>query len=80
MQRGPSVLIVQTVEQDAALHWAINNRRIAIGWGKIGELSAYSSPDEINAAINQHYPNDDNKWHFGHSLYDFRYRMDVLLL
>jgi hypothetical protein len=57
----------------AALDWSVRNRRLAIGWGSIGNLSttAYASREAIQRAIGQHYPNDNTAITGARSLFSF---------
>ncbi len=58
-----------------ALEWMRKNERIAIGWGRIGDLRTYNfqSPEEIKAVLRAHpiYPKYPNAASMGPSLWDF---------
>lgn len=67
-------MIAHHTDRAAAVTWTRDNRRIAIGWGKIGDLARYNSIDEIKAAIKDSYPIPPykNNAHLGApSLWDF---------
>ena len=49
-------MIVHHTDKPAAIEWTRKNRRIAIGWGDIGDVAAYASKAEIKSAIKSHYP------------------------
>lgn len=58
----------------AAVAWSRKHRRIAIGWGKIGDIANYNSVGEIKTAIKENYPAPDypqNSGNGGPSLWDF---------
>jgi hypothetical protein len=76
---------------DAAVVWATGHRRVAIGWGEIGDLRSFGGSGEIAEAIRRR--NETHPDHTGHgaanvqhgidSLYDFCYRMtpgDLVIL
>jgi predicted Mrr-cat superfamily restriction endonuclease len=82
-------LKIQTVwrllieEPEMTLPWMWENKRLAIGWGEIGDVRALGSLDAIAEAIkirNQH-PRDHagkpaaNVQHGSHSLHDFCFKM-----
>ena len=62
--------------QLAMIQWAIAIGRIAIGWGRIGNLSQYASSQKIVEAICREYPGlpKSNKQRSGDQLWNF-YRM-----
>ena len=66
-------LITHHADKDHALFWAKQNSRIAIGWGKIGDIreKGYKSADEITSVIRIEYPGLDNSHLGGSSLWDF---------
>jgi hypothetical protein len=55
-------LITHHQDRDAALRWSLNNGRIAIGWGQVGELSIhkFGSETEIVDAILHQYQSGDH--------------------
>lgn len=78
-------LIVHHEEQDRAITWIRLNQRIAIGWGKIGDLRQHKfrSGREIGAAIRRSYPELNNSGDGGSSLWKFRNEVrpgDLILL
>ena len=67
-------IIAHHTDRTAAVAWAREHRRIAIGWGKIGDIARYNSVDEIKAAIKEKYPVPEYKNNAGNggpSLWDF---------
>lgn len=67
-------MIAHHTDRATATEWTRKHRRIAIGWGKIGDLAAYNSIDEIKAAIKEEYPVPEYKNNAGNggpSLWDF---------
>ena len=67
-------IIAHHTDRATATDWMRKHRRIAIGWGKIGDLAQYHSVDEIKAAIKENYPAPDypqNSGNGGPSLWDF---------
>ncbi len=68
-------------EPEITLPWMAHNRRIAIGWGEIGNIQQLSTFDAIADAIrerNANHPNhagkpEANVQHGAHSLHDFCY-------
>ena len=49
-------MIVHHTDKPAAMEWTRKNRRIAIGWGKSGDLAQYDSKAEIKGALKAQYP------------------------
>lgn len=77
-------LITHHADPGGALDWCWRNRRIAIGWGQIGniDVEGYNSASEIADAITQHYPNDAGSGG-GPSLWNFYKKMqkdDLVIL
>ncbi len=67
-------MIAHHTDRAAAVRWTRAHRRIAIGWGKIGDLARTDSIDEIKAAIKANYPAPsyaNNAGSGGPSLWDF---------
>lgn len=78
-------LITHHADRDAALFWARQNSRIAIGWGAIGDIRerGYGSADDITSAIRTQYPYLGNSHLGGVSLWDFYAQMqngDLVIL
>ncbi len=68
------------IDRDSGLAWMRKNERIAIGWGRIGDIRKYKSKDDIKAAIKSHYllPEFKNNAHWGApSLWDFCHEVQV---
>ena len=67
-----------------ALQWAKETGRLAIGWGRIGDIKAQNySPQAIFDAVKKSYPDRRNAGGFQHSLHDFCYRIrlgDLVIL
>jgi predicted Mrr-cat superfamily restriction endonuclease len=55
------------------LRWAKTSQRLAIGWGRIGDLMAHhhTSPESIREAIREAYPGVRNASCGGQSLWEF---------
>jgi predicted Mrr-cat superfamily restriction endonuclease len=51
-------LVTHHIDPEAALSWYLQEGWIAVGWGNIGNLSQYSSKDQIKSAIREAYPDD----------------------
>ena len=49
-------LIVHHTDKPASMQWTRANRRIAIGWGKVGDVTQYQTKAEIKSALAAHYP------------------------
>ena len=64
---------------EEALQWAIEHERLAIGWGRIGDIKVegYASPTTVFAAIKKFYPERRDNVSHGRSLYHFCYQMKV---
>lgn len=70
-------------EPEDTLPWMSGNKRIAIGWGEIGDVRLLGSLDAIAKAIrerNENHPDyagrpAANVQHGSHSLYDFCFTM-----
>jgi hypothetical protein len=66
-------------DKEPALRWAVANRRLAIGWGLVGDIRTLGRPTalQISQALQQAYPHAEPvTWRQGgESLYDFYYRM-----
>ena len=79
-------MIAHHTDRAAAMRWIRANRRIAIGWGKIGDLARYDSVDEIKTAIKENYPVPEYKNNAGNggpSLWDFAHTLkkgDLVIL
>src|SRR5689334_20530873 len=58
--------------KEEMLTWATTVQRLAIGWGKIGNLTDehHISPDSIRAAVQREYPDAGNAACGGQSLWD----------
>jgi predicted Mrr-cat superfamily restriction endonuclease len=54
-------MIAHHNDRDSATAWTRKNGRIAIGWGRVGDISKYRSSAEIRTAIRDHYPAPPNK-------------------
>ncbi len=70
-------LIVHHTDKPAAMQWTRDNRRIALGWGKVGDVAAYESKAEIRSALKSSYPppirnnfasGSQSLWSFCHDL------------
>src|SRR5688572_28912876 len=66
-------LITHHIDPDRALGWTRQNGRIAIGWGRIGDLREKSihSAKDIGTHIRQHYPEASNSGTGGNRLWNF---------
>ncbi len=70
-------------EPEVTLPWMSKNKRIAIGWGEIGDVRSFGSRDAMVEEIksrNQHHPDHagkhpTNAQHGSHSLHDFCYKL-----
>ena len=76
-------LITHHEDRDGALRWSLNNGRIALGWGRIGELGAhkFGSEAEISEAILHQFnigahPLNNSKAG-GFSLWNFYTKMQI---
>ena len=49
-------MIVHHTDRPAAMRWTHANSRIAIGWGKSGDVTNYQTKADIKAALPTHYP------------------------
>ena len=73
-------MIVHHTDRAAAMRWTKANRRIAIGWGEIGDIARYDSVEQIKAAIKDKYRKPDypqNSGHGGSSLWDFAHSIEI---
>ena len=68
-------LITHWGEPEEVLKWSRENRRIAIGWNRAGDVRNYASPREIVEAVRHEYPALQNApfsggqlWNFCHTL------------
>ena len=68
-------LITHWREPEAALKWSQQNGRIAVGWGRTGDIRNYTSAREIVGAVRNEYPGIQNAplsggqlWNFCHTL------------
>jgi hypothetical protein len=78
-------LIPHHADKDLALAWSRYNRRIAIGWGRVGDIKerGYRTSAEIGAAIRKYYPELHNSGLGGPSLWNFYAEMqkgDLVIL
>jgi predicted Mrr-cat superfamily restriction endonuclease len=78
-------LITHHTDKDAALFWTKQHQRIAIGWGKTGDIRAhnYNSADEITTAVKREYIGFHNAHVGGNSLWNLYSRMqegDLVIL
>ena len=72
-------LIVHHTDKPAAIKWTRDNKRIAIGWGDIGDVAAYGSKAEIKSAIKTHYTpmHRDNSSSGSESLWSFCHDVQI---
>ena len=72
-------LIVHHTDKPAAIKWTRDNKRIAIGWGKVGDVAAYGSKAEIKSAIKTHYTpmHRDNSSSGSESLWSFCHDVQI---
>ena len=73
-------MIAHHEDRDSATAWTRQNERIAIGWGRVGDLLQYRSVAEISAAIRENYPIPPYKRnaHLGApSLWDFCHTVQI---
>ncbi len=70
-------LIPHHERRDLALEWIRSAKRIAIGWGKIGDLDLISprSSQDISNAVDRHYPTLKNASNGGRSLWNLYHEM-----
>jgi predicted Mrr-cat superfamily restriction endonuclease len=68
-------LITHWNEPQEVLDWSRINSRIAIGWGRAGDIRDYTSAREIVGAVRNEYPTNQNVpfsggqlWNFCHTL------------
>lgn len=64
-------LITHWDEPQAALNWSRINSRIAIGWGRAGDIRNYASAREIVEAVREEYPGIQNAPLSGGQLWNF---------
>ena len=53
------------------IRWAIANQRIALGWGLIGDVRQYATPQQIRDAASDHYPDLRNHTKSATSCWNF---------
>ena len=73
-------MIVHHTDRAAAMRWIKANRRIAIGWGEVGDIARYDSVEQIKAAIKDKYRKPDypqNSGNGGPSLWDFAHSIEI---
>lgn len=72
-------LIAHHKDAEWAITWSRQNERIAVGWGRIGDIrqQGYRSAAEIGAAIRREYPGLGNSGLGGPSLWNFYAEMDL---
>ena len=74
------------IDPEGAVAWSRKNGRIAIGWGRVGDITKYKSQSEIKEAIRSCYPvpQYSNNAHLGApSLWDLCHTMqkdDLVIL
>ena len=79
-------MITHHTDKPGAIAWTRENRRIAIGWGKIGDVARYEDENAIKDAIKARYPIPPykNNAHLGApSLWDFCHTLttgDLIIL
>ena len=56
---------------EAALAWVKEHKRIALGWGEVGDISRFGSADEISVALKALKPPLSNTAPGGANLWDF---------
>lgn len=74
-------LLIENPER--TLPWMLEEKRLAIGWGEIGDVRLFKSREAIAEAIrarNKHHPKHAGKMtanitHGSYSLYDFCFKM-----
>ena len=72
-------MIVHHTDKPAAMEWTRKNRRIAIGWGDIGDVAAFERKAEIKSAIKSHYlpPHPNNGGSGSESLWSFCHDVQI---
>jgi predicted Mrr-cat superfamily restriction endonuclease len=72
-------LIAHHAKPEWAIHWSRQNERIAVGWGRIGDIQqqGYRSAADIGAAIRREYPEERNSGLGGPSLWGFYAEMEI---
>ncbi len=72
-------MIVHHENRAAAIRWIRANRRIAIGWGDIGDVAAYDAKADIKSAIKVHYlpPHPNNGGSGSESLWSFCHDVQI---
>lgn len=79
-------MITHHTNRDSAIAWTRKNGRIAIGWGRVGDITNFDSKAEVKDTIHEHYPIPpySNNAHWGApSIWDFCYEMkkgDLVIL
>ena len=49
-------MIAHHTDRTAAMRWTRANRRIAIGWGKAGDVTNYQTKADLKSALHASYP------------------------
>ena len=72
-------MIVHHTDKPAAIEWTRKNRRIAIGWGDIGDVAAYGAKADIKNAIKTRYlpPHPNNGGSGSESLWSFCHDVQI---
>lgn len=73
-------MITHHTDRDSAIAWTKRNGRIAIGWGRTGDIRQYASQDQLKTAIRDCYPIPPygNNAHWGApSLWDFCHEIQI---
>lgn len=72
-------MIAHHTDKPAAMEWTRKHRRIAIGWGDIGDVAAYNAKADIKSAIQAHYlpPHPNNAGSGSESLWSFCHDVQI---
>ncbi len=72
-------MIVHHTDRAAAMRWTRANRRIAIGWGKSGDVRQYDAKDHIKTVLPVLYPppHPNNSKSGSESLWSFCHDMQI---
>lgn len=64
-------------DTEAAVAWSREQRRIAMGWGHIGDIGRYSCPEDVVYAVRDRYPELPTWAVSGKQLWGFAHEMKV---
>lgn len=69
-------LVTHHKNQESVLSWSLANKRIAIGWSWVGDLTKYASLEQLQTEAVKLHPDSRNRFQAGVQLWAFLHEME----